>query len=214
MILSKFSYKSVSEYGNWEIDNLSLDKFNLIVARNATGKSMTLLEMSVISNFIKNVNFANDAIVYSQWILEFVEDNTIIDYKFSYDANPDKSIELTENLKVNNFNIIDRVNENAHIYSELKKEYLKVTPPDRSLLISSRRDKNEYPISEKIIKWCNGFKYIAFSHQENASMGIEDVKENIIKLDNDGLTLLVADMNKLGYNLFFNNYNFKSCIQN
>jgi AAA domain, putative AbiEii toxin, Type IV TA system len=201
MILSKFSNKSISEYGNWEIDNLSLDKFNLIVAKNATGKSMTLLEMSKISSFIKNVNFANDAKVYDQWILEFLDNNTKIDYTFSYDANPNKNLKLSENLKINDFTIIDRLNENAQIYSELKKEYLNVTPPDRSLLISSRRDKNEFPISEKIIKWCNGFKYIAFSHQENVSMDIEDVKENIIKLDNEDLIILVADMNRLGYNL-------------
>ncbi len=201
MLLSKFSYKSISELGNWEIDNLYLNKFNLIVAKNATGKSMTLLEMSLISSFIKDVNFANDATIFNQWELEFVENNSIINYTFSFDANPNANIKLRENLKVNNFTIIDRVNEQARIYSELTSKYLTVTPPDASLVISTRRDKYEFPVSEKIIKWCNGFQYIAFSHQENSDMEIEDVSENIIKLDKKRLTLLVTDMNKLGYDL-------------
>ncbi len=201
MLLSKFSYKSISEFGSWEIDNLYLDKFNLIVAKNATGKSMTLLKMSIINNLIKGVNIANDTNGFYQWEFEFIDNSSIVSYKFSFETNLKGNIKLEETLKVNSFTIIDRVNEQARIYSELTKKYINITPPDASLVISSRRDKYEFPVSEKIIEWCNGFEYIAFSHQENSNKEIENVKANIANLNSKGLTFLIADMNKLGYNL-------------
>ena len=153
MILTKFSFKQKSKSSDWQIDNLNLGKINLLVGKNATGKSRVLDEITLLSDYLKDFNlFSNDIEEDVKWELEFIDEKSnIIKYKFSAKSNSDSLGMLEENLKVNDLVIVDRRNNKAKIYSQKSGKYQNINPPDTSLIISVRRDKIEFPIFEKIL---------------------------------------------------------------
>lgn len=77
MKLTNLSY--IDPY--WELSNLELNNLNLIVAKNATGKSRTLLTIDLLVKMItqkKNLNWG------SRWNIDFLNLGFNIQKKFIF----------------------------------------------------------------------------------------------------------------------------------
>ena len=72
MILNKVNYfENKGKPNYWEIKNVNLGAVNLIVGRNATGKTRLLTLLSSLTRMLtKKARY-----VYGNWNLEFVIDN-------------------------------------------------------------------------------------------------------------------------------------------
>ena len=148
MTITSFEY---SDY-NWALEKVSFGNLNLIVGRNAVGKSKTL---NAIVLFVRFLNGDVNAATPSHWCkVEFVtDDNTILTYGYEYKD----SVITDENLYRGRDKIISRNKEHAYIGNT------EVNPPANKLCVQSQRDTKNYPEFESIMQWAEKLKGYSFS---------------------------------------------------
>ena len=205
MRLSKFSYSIKSKFDIWTINHIELGETNLIVGRNATGKSKFLTEIDALADYLSN-NEVLPNVEYGEsefiWEVEFIDEKqNLINYKIRIGEFDNGKRYQDEKLVVNNLIVAERNQSYAKIYSSLSNSYININPPDDILIINSRRDKDEFPFFEKIIKWAKGFKLVRFSQQENLKFYDLDTAEEIVRLDKKALKSVISNINALGYEI-------------
>jgi len=87
MRIKKLSYTSPS----WKLENLQLSEINLIVGKNATGKTRTC---STISTLARIINLKPEFNWEEKWEVIFENSSYTIEYKFSTTANGIKKEQL------------------------------------------------------------------------------------------------------------------------
>lgn len=148
MKLVSFEYSDYS----WALDKVSFDNLNLLVGRNAVGKSKTL---NAIVLFVRFLNGDVNATTPSHWCkVEFItDDNTILTYGYDYTDN----VITDETLYRGTDKIISRNKEHAFIGNT------EVNPPANKLCVQSQRDTKNYPEFESIMQWAEKLKGYSFS---------------------------------------------------
>lgn len=203
MKLSQFRYydKYRTETNNWFLEKVDLFDVNLVVGKNAVGKSRALAVIRGFANMIKHGRY-----VYGgEWEFTFRKESDHITYFI--DKNTDKS--FVEKITYNGKEVAKRDNGSAQLYSFAKKEWQNVAPPENLLMLNARRDTIEYPYFEDIISWCEKVHSFPFGHVHSNSFiesntqvpNIEDVAELLSKMSSERKTLVLNDFNSLGYNL-------------
>ena len=207
MYLSKANYYENKKSDNyWEIKNLNLGKFNLIVGLNATGKTRL---MSVISNFAKILTKR----LKLNGHFEFEFSNYETDQRvYKYILHIEENIVHNEELHSSNKLLLKRNIGNGVIYSEIQKKSIKFNPPDDEITLNVRRDKKEYPFLEELIGWAENFHGYSFSGVSTHILGIlRDPKELLERLENipylldeavsnkNLLSQIIQDFNSIGY---------------
>ena len=169
MILKKMGYY---EYPNddryWEIKPFELGRINLLVAKNATGKTRTLKAVNCLGTMIKD-NVFNDHVNYD---IEFV-DNDNEDYQYLL-SNDDKKI-VFEKLIGNKKNLLQR-NEigKGNIYTKEFERNVEFQIPKNKLAIS-RRDILQYPYLEKIHEWAESVRHYSFGSSMKQEYGSSEI---------------------------------------
>lgn len=139
MRLTHFAYKT----GNWEVDSsLQLQEVNLLVGKNAVGKSRTIQAIGKTVSYILQQTVPTESETFSSVLL--FEDNgkkifysfTCIQGKISY-----------EDLIVDKTTYLKRDDESTLLHDE------SINPPANKLTLHVRRDAVQYPYIEKIIQW-------------------------------------------------------------
>ncbi len=190
MILTKINYcEHKNQINYWEIKEVVLDKINLIVGKNATGKTRLL---NLISGFARVISKKNK--FDGNWLMEFKEN---FDSENTYKINL-----LIENQKILNEEIYEkdklllkRANGKGKIFSIKNNDFIEYSPPINELTLHVKRDVEEFPYLEKIIEWANNFLGYSFSGVKpteilipiNPESMLEDLKsvpytlENVLK---------------------------------
>lgn len=206
MRLIRYSYKLIDCPGwdNWILNEIELQNFNLIVGKNATGKSRALIVVSAFANMITQTN----PVYIGNWEFTFVNDNEDEIYyniiKFS------KSIE--EKIVVNNKLLLERHDDTAKLFSQIKNDFDIISPPDKKLVLHVRRDKKEYPFLEDIVEWAektHSFKFgqihpnsfIGNDKDEKKYKTIEDVPSLIDKISDSSKRKVLDEINSIGYEI-------------
>ncbi len=133
---------------------LYLDSVNLLVGKNAVGKSKTILAIgsvinTLVGNRVSNVNL-NVALTF-----EDTEGN--FTYSFSYDAGQ----VVSESLVLESGDVlIERKLGRAFLGDE------EINPPADKLVLHVRRDTKQYPYIEKIMGWAENSKGFSFNEVE------------------------------------------------
>ena len=148
MKLVSFEY---SDY-TWALEKVTFDNLNLIVGRNAVGKSKTLNAIVLFVKFLNGeVNAATPA---HRCKVEFLtDDGTILSYGYDYSDN----IITDETLYRGSDIIISRDKE--HTFIGITEVY----PPANKLCVQSQRDTKNYPEFESIMQWAEKLKGYSFS---------------------------------------------------
>lgn len=198
----------------WALERLTLNKKNLIVGRNSTGKTRTLNIISATAKILSGqqavggsgeTTFAWKCSAGKEYIYSTkVEDRTV----------------LKETLTVDGKELITR-NENGigQIYAEKIGDFLEFQMPQTELAIVKRRDLIQHSYIEPIYKWSISVRHYHFgSHfgkdlisiinpsanavddrDENAVVGI--LRAGIKEFGEIFTSSIIQDMAKVGYNI-------------
>ena len=152
MKLVSFSYNN--EVG--KLEGLNLQSVNLIVGRNASGKSQTLYHIEGITDLLsEKKNYAWKG----NWQIEFETENN---KSLSYSFERDHEIIINEKLVLDDIILIDREASSCTVYSTASSQREKLTPPKDKLVIHVRRDTDAYPYFENIIEWASESYHFRF----------------------------------------------------
>ena len=154
MTLLKFEYSDA----DWEIQDLDLGKVNLILGKNATGKTRTLVVLVLL------IKILNEKFVWKKpgiWKIELYGNacNHII-YNFS--INNSEGNVASEELSLNNEVILNRKeNGSCLIKNFLTSQFEEIYPPKNKLALHTTRDLKKFPIFEDLIEWAeNSFGFL------------------------------------------------------
>jgi predicted ATPase len=161
MKLLKLSYTDAE----WELRDLELNPVNLIVAKNATGKSRTLQALDTMIKIItQKTNFLDRG---GRWSTEFQNDKgEIIKYIF-YKKFHEKTLESVvseERLFVNGKEVLTRTTDNAGILNMVEDKFDDVYPPPYKLVLQTNRDLKKYPFLEDITNWAENSYGLRFAN--------------------------------------------------
>ncbi|MHC6202238.1 AAA family ATPase [Breznakiellaceae bacterium SP9] len=174
MILRKIGYH---EYDNqpyyWTLKDVSLEKINLLVGKNAIGKTRTIRVINGLGNIIAGSQITFDSACYA---FEFFDDTDV----YNYLLNISKKI-VYEKLEINGEVKIER-NENGigKIFANKIDGMIDFQLQDNQIVTFFRRDPIQHPYLEKLLVWANGKRYYDFGSKlgQDSMLAIND--KNII----------------------------------
>lgn len=185
MLLKSFKYVTK----DWTLDQLVLGKSNLIVGKNASGKSRALRALESVKALLSQRNAGPLKGSYSTEIVFADDYQDEINLSLTVDG---KKV-VKEVLKINDRHIINRQEGVASIDNE------KVNPPEDMLLMHVRRDTEKYPVIEKIIKWAEDAVIRSFIDREKPSQN--ELFELVSKFTPEMKSDLRVMANKVGFPL-------------
>jgi hypothetical protein len=215
MELKSISYKENVGKENtnpWKLNNLILGNQNLIIAKNATGKTRIL---GVIYNLAKLMQDApSDIGGIAPKNLSFGEWNVTFDDKGShvvYLLAIDKGKVVHESLTIDGKKMLNRQNDLAEIYSHEQHQMYSIAPPDNRLVLHVRRDQKEFPFLESLASWANGVRGLSFANTTPYSieipgnpfqlMSLNAVPSALDQLSDQQLNTVLRQLNELDYNI-------------
>ncbi len=152
MILSSFGYKEP----DWELTELSpLKSANLLVARNATGKTRTIRALQNVTSFMQMKDTLWGVRTFEA-DLKFIDVNSA-DWKMDYNFKINDGIVEKELLTVNGVTLIKRNKATAKYENKI------INPPSEKLVVQIRRDKDLYPEIEILMLWAEGVTSVSCS---------------------------------------------------
>lgn len=194
----KYSHQKGHSY-EWTLsdkdDNpVEFGNTNLIVGKNAAGKSRTLTAIAEIANVLslkKNIN----SFKLTDWTFDLIlkEDQDL--YQYNISVFGDKIVD--EILIINGKEKVNR-RENK-IYSEVKKDFQELEISDKEVFISLKNDQENYPYLSEIFEWSNALRRFTFTNQYEKShlLHADDLDLSQSRIDPDNVILLFHDGERL-----------------
>ncbi len=212
MKLIKASYK---EYSNtikeWKYNSFSFNDINLIVGKNASGKSKILSSLSGLGQIFINpsIRFGNGT-----YKVELQNEKNI--YKYEVDIKNAKV--KSENLKIDGKVYIQRKEDGTgSIFSEESKENINFKIPDNQLIVT-RQDELQHPSLSNLHLWGQNIRLFKFAKDEEKSSLVMKNNENLQRNNNSNIAIeifkkgtnefnskftdaVLKNMNEIGYNI-------------
>lgn len=157
MRLKKISYSEhVGEAQEWKLVNLELGRVNLIVGKNAAGKTRALNVISGIGRVLTNPSVAIRDGSYS---LELEGNDSYI----SYETEIKNGCIQFERLKINNQSMLTRGSDGLGEieYVEIGTKHKFQLPPFM-LAVMTRRDSIQHPFLEPLHAWVSELRHYRF----------------------------------------------------
>lgn len=149
MILSSFSYKE----SGWELVELApLSSVNLLVGKNATGKSLSLRAIHNITTFLQMKDYLMDSRSFEA-NLTFISQEAG-DWKLEYSFKINEGVVEKEVLTVGDETLITRSKTGVKYKDET------INPPSDKLVAQIRRDKDQFPEIEMLMLWAEGVVFV------------------------------------------------------
>ena len=217
MKLESFSFEQAHFDGSndWKTGQIDLNCLNLIVSKNAVGKSRVLKVISIFAKILKQ----ESPIYWGNWSFKFSNsENSIYDYTLISNSNY-----ISEKLLIDGISKLERKADNAKVFSEIDNNKVDVNPPRGKLVMHVRRDIKEYPYFEELINWADNTHIFKFGNIHPDSFletdknkkelsTIEDIPKLINELDKKNIRVIIDEFNKIGYEVekfFLQKDNFK-----
>lgn len=212
MKLTRLSYKDA----NWQLENLQLSELNLLVGKNATGKSRTLKTIVKLRLFLTqkvSLELTTEK-QKTDWKISFLnKEGESIDYKFGT-GTLDEGI-VYEEIVYNQEVVLSRnkkqSSDTAIIKNQLSSQEETIYPPNNKLVIHTTRDVKKFPFLEGIMDWAEQAHEVQFGSIHPLST-IDRYKGNIVaalgeiptlfeNLSDKGKQNILVGLSKLGYNV-------------
>jgi len=184
MILKKFNYSEFTDKPNaWFLDGLDLENINLLVGKNATGKTNTLLRILWLGSMLAGKQ--PQLYESGNYDVEFTHNNNIYQYKLnlsSYKVEYEKLVIKNEQKKDEQQfeRISDRIGE---IFADDLGHEIKFKLSPNQLVVTSKRDALQHPFLEELVKWAEGLRiyYFGSDMRKKELRVVNDI--NNIKVD-------------------------------
>jgi len=216
MKLHKFSY---SEYKNnprfWELKEFQLNKINLVVGNNTSGKTRTLNVINGLAKLLLSPKIIFNSGTYMGC---FLKDQSKITYTVEFKGG----VVVNEQLIQDNNLLIKRNREGSgQILNKDINQLINFKIP-KNELIAGRRDQIQYPYLEDLFSWASNTRHFRFStEQEKQTLALIDsnktptesfnLKETNKAIEvfrmakgkyrNEFIEVLVNDFNSIGYDV-------------
>ncbi len=152
MILSSFSYKT----SGWELTEINaLELTNLLVGKNATGKTRTIRALQNVTSYMRMESFLfHDEIFKAKMHFTNPEDAS---WGLTYPFEIVKGDVTAEQLTDSGMTLIKRDAQKTLLKGDV------IYPPKDKLVVQVRRDKEYYPDVESLMEWAEGVIAISCS---------------------------------------------------
>ncbi len=152
-------FKYDSRLWDWHLSRLSLNNINLLVGKNATGKSRVIAQIQTLATVIKANNLDEDG----KWHSKFINDKgETIEYHLNTNASL-RNLDVEEKIWVNDRLVLDRNQKSTSVFSYTLEKMVTIHPPKSTLVLHARRDEVEFPFFEELLKWARSLRYYSFS---------------------------------------------------
>ncbi len=216
MILERFSY---NEYKNnprfWELKEFQLNKINLIVGNNTSGKTRTLNVINGLAKLLLSPKIIFNSGTYMGC---FLKDNNKVIYSVEFKGGVVVQEQLFQDEKL----LIKRNREGSgQIFNVDINQLMNFKIPKNELIVG-RRDEIQFPYLEDLFLWASNTRHFRFStEQEKRTLALIDsnktptesfnLKESNQAIEvfrmakgkyrNDYVKMLVDDFNSIGYDI-------------
>jgi energy-coupling factor transporter ATP-binding protein EcfA2 len=210
MILKNFEYSEFDGLPNeWSLKGLYLEKVNLLVGKNASGKSRTLNRIIQLADMLTGTqSFSLDVVDSACFLTEYVDGTDIYQYvlKTMNRAIVDENLTITKNNHKTTF-LTRGENGKGEIIYTIKNEKIEFQLPSNQPAALLKRDILQHPFLEKIFEWTNGIRYFSFgtSTGQGSFLAPQDMEkieklsaENRIRDTNNASALYLAGKNEFG----------------
>jgi len=203
----------------WKLEGCTLGNINLIVGKNATGKSRTLN----IVNGLANLLSGQDKLRYisGKYAVEFDNNGKDVNYILHYE---NMSI-IKEELNINSENKLKRGKDGiGSIYYAKRRESIDFQTPPNKLAAATRRDTIQHPFLEDLHNWGKHVRHYRFGTElgqrqlavviekeekarqqvlnpKNTNFVVAMFLEGKKKYSEKFIEKIVKDMNTIGYSL-------------
>lgn len=216
MKLKSIQYKEYNGQANeWRLEDCLLSDVNLMVGKNATGKTRTLNVILALSNFL-----AGD-------LKPDFDSSTSLEVTFEDHAEEIKYLLRCENQTVIQEQLIQDgrtllqrgPDSKGKIFAYELNTEINFQPPANELAVVTRRDAIQHPFLEKLYNWGQSARYFRFGTPMGQDhLAISDWREKKLNLKNSNqavaifkkgeseygkkyIQLLIEDMRNIGYEL-------------
>jgi AAA15 family ATPase/GTPase len=184
MILTKIKYtRFEGKSFEWGIqgkplnDNpypsVSFENINLIVGKNATGKSKTITSLMQLADlFSGKVNLSKLIFHSAKYEVSFSKQNIIINYLLEYKEGK----VVKEKLDIGGVNKIDREGSKGTIFYEDLGKAIPFETDDK-LLSVTRRDKIQHPYLENLFQWGKQLFLYQFGSTKGKGTFVRDLNQ-------------------------------------
>lgn len=206
MKLKSISYQDAptnERKNSWVLDELVFNKKNLIVGRNATGKSRIV---NLINNLARLVR--QQMIFDGKWDVCFeCEMNTDLSYSVQI---VNGKVEY-ENIILGGEEKLRRAFNSAEIFSEKNSKWEAISPPFDRLILHVRRDQIEFPFLESIVSWAESVRGFGFANTSPTVIEIPDnpfsltslnaVPSALEELSSEQVNKVLKQLENIGYRI-------------
>jgi predicted ATPase len=209
MILKKVNYKEFSpedpKNNYWELGGLVLGTTNLIVGKNASGKTRTV---NLIRSFASIIFDSTRIIQEGYFEVVFIMDDA---KELKYDLELRSGKIIKELIVIDGETKLDRSTKETTIESAATGRNT-IQPPDDKLVLHIRRDKAEYPFFEDLYTWASNVRGYKFANYDPNLLQIPSANINMMrslnmapfvfdKLTPDSILEVIKDFNLIGYGI-------------
>lgn len=203
----------------WDLLELNLQQKNLIVGKNAAGKSRTVNLIASLGAFIGNAPLRYED---CQWQLQWKRSDGST---FCYELEVLNGSITKEKISIGDKVKLDRTTDKTTLYSETNKKDETISPPSDKLTLHVRRDTAAYPYFEELIDWAKGLVAIRFGNTNPLNISLLPPGYNGIvqdlnalpgileRINKESLNSIINDFNELGYHLDSAETNFNLFVQ-
>ncbi|MFN8951361.1 MAG: ATP-binding protein [Aphanizomenon sp.] len=182
----------------WRLDGCQLSNINLIVGKNASGKSRILKAINLISNLLSGDEVIRPDARLKEWKLIFDSDRE--DHKKVYILKIENGQVVREIFTIGNKTLLDRKESGeGKVWAEKLRQDIDFQTPLDGVAIFKRRDSIQHPQFEEIYIWANLLRYYEFGTELGKRyLGSINTK-NIYLKDTDKLVdIFISGQKKLG----------------
>ena len=179
MILQKINYHEFDEKPNyWALKDLTLKKINLLVGKNATGKTNTITKITWLGNILAGLQ--PQLLNSGNYCAEFADADDVYKYHLSIS----KQNVVLERLEINgDEKLVRSDNGIGEIYAEELKDKIRFQLPSNQLVVVSRRDTIQHPYLKKLSDWADGLRMYAFGSPLGKDSGFPTININQLIVD-------------------------------
>lgn len=191
MKLEKLSYSEFEAHPQeWTFDNCTFGEINLIVGKNATGKSRTLTVIRSIAGLISDSNEL--AIGEGKYTIELTHENKVYVYSLEHH---NKQV-FSEELKINDVTHLKRDKDGTGKITaiELGQDISFKTEINR-LAVVAKRDSIQHPFIDDLYRWAQGVTKLDFG--SNSGKGQLVIKADELINQNTETKLNIKETDKV-----------------
>lgn len=149
----------------WKVEECEFSQINLIVGKNASGKSRIVKHIYILSQLLTESGTLKPDSKKNEWHLYFDTDK--LESKTEYILKLDKGLVTEEKLIINNKILLERNQSGeGNIWANELNKHIRFQTPQAELAVVKRRgDTIQHPFLENIYQWSNSLRFYEFGSQ-------------------------------------------------